>query len=148
MENTRYNKLIFLSEDGYRSIIEHYQKDEETFFRCIDGSKTRSLDSFLEIMEILFQFPWSCDGSIDRYTDFMTDLGWLGENTKKVILVIEHFNEFMEDKNEDKLDILKSFYDIILPFWEKEVDWIAAPGQRKAFEVYCIRDSRNPGDWQ
>lgn len=139
------NELVFLSETSYLK----YQKtineanNLNSYIINIDGNSIQSVECFLDVMEKKFHFPWKCEGIFDRYEDFMTDLSWLDKHSDKIILTIMHYNQLLKNDLQSKYMITESFYDSILPFWEREVDWIAAPGKRKEFKVFCVNDDKN-----
>ena len=66
--------------------------------------------------------------------DYLCDLSWI--SNCKIAIVIRNFDMFLRDNEKKKRDIILDFDEIILPWWEKNVEEHMVGGQRKTFLVY------------
>ena len=66
----------------------------------------------------------------------MTDLEWL--NKEKYVLMIYHFDQFMQEDAVLKKNLITYFKEDILPFWEEEVTHTVVGAYPKSFNVYLV----------
>lgn len=103
----------------------------------LNGSEIQSWEDYVSEIQQNFRFPTSCFDSVDRYLDWMRDLSWIEK--EKYILVIHHFDTFLQHKPELKNEIVLDFKDTILPFWQEEVVEVVVDGKAKSFIVYLVK---------
>lgn len=130
------NKVQVITNDFFKSINNELFHEKNALIVELDGFGIQSWRDFAIAMQHKFSFPSSCLDSIDRYLDWMRDLTWL--NHEKIILVIHNFKFFLKDDQYLKNEIISDFNDIILPFWEQEVEEVVINGKAKPFMVYLI----------
>lgn len=127
------NKIHYLTAEEYDKIT----FDESTRVVVLDGSELQTWDAYAKNISEKFKFPYSeYELNYYGYVDWMTDLSWISEN--KYVVVIKHFSDFMKNDLNEKEDILCSFSDEILPFWEEEVERVVVGGKKTQFNVYCV----------
>ena len=89
---------------------------EETKTITIDGSIIFSYRDFINIIQKELDFPRDCEGIIDRYLDWMTDLQWTPYNR----IVIRIVNSSRLANGYRTNEIVPDFNEHILPFWKDE----------------------------
>ncbi|MBP2000770.1 hypothetical protein J2Z69_001801 [Paenibacillus shirakamiensis] len=104
----------------------------------LNGSEIQSWEDYALAIQQNFRFPTSCTDSIDRYLDWIRDLSWI--EREKYILVIHQYDKFLQQNPKLKNDILADFTDIILPFWQEEVESVVVGGKAKTFMVYLVKE--------
>lgn len=82
------------------------------------------------------KFPRNGEDSIDGYLDWMTDLTWL--DTDSILIIIDDYNVFMSKEPEMKVKVIDSFKNMVLPFWETEVEKVVVDGRKKSFNVLLV----------
>ena len=100
----------------------------------IDGKNIRTKEEFFKEIEIYFSFPRSCEGSLDRFLDWMCDLSWI--ESDKINVIIKNYNLFLDNDRQFKEIVFQCFEEDILPFWEKEVETVVVGGKPKSFNLY------------
>ena len=100
----------------------------------LDGKNMQTKEQFFLEVEKGFSFPRPCEGSLDRFLDWMCDLDWI--RSDKIYLIIKNAAFFLENDKQFKEVIFKCFEEDILPFWEKEVETVIVGGKPKVFNVY------------
>ena len=123
------NKLIITKKLNVTNL-----KRETNMLVIIDGRQVRYEGDFFNIMEMEFRFPRPCDGYMDIFLDWITDLTWLEYD--KITLVIKNKKEFLSNNFLFKVKVLTNFVEIVLPFWEEEVVRCVVEGKPKQFDVY------------
>lgn len=107
----------------------------ETYIVDIDGGKILNLSQFLDIMTEKFKFPIPSK-SLDSYLDWIRDLSWI--DSQEFMLIIRNFSLFLKDDLTTKNEIIDDFKEIILPWWETEVEQCVVGGKAKPFNIYLI----------
>ena len=110
---------------------------EDCFLATLDGSTTQSKASLLEAMAQLFELPDNTGW--DSLIDWMCDLSWL--QMPRYCLAVDNYSELLKDDSKTKeqfIDILKN---IILPYWEDDVEKIMSGGTPRSFVVFLINES-------
>ncbi|NLD49817.1 MAG: barstar family protein [Clostridiaceae bacterium] len=102
----------------------------------INGSQIQSWEDYISVVQDKFKFPTPCLGSVDRYLDWMRDLGWLEK--EEYILIITNYGMFLNNDSKLKSLIIEDFNDVILPFWQDEVKEVVVEGKAKSFMVYLV----------
>ncbi|MEK5061731.1 hypothetical protein BK126_21960 [Paenibacillus sp. FSL H7-0326] len=64
----------------------------------------------------------------------MTDLSWL-DQFDGFEIIIKIYSKFMRSEPKLKNEIINDFEEIILPFWEKEVQCVVVGGKPKSFNL-------------
>ena len=93
----------------------------------LDGTSIQSRDDYLEAIENGFDLPYEVRNDrylrehlyeLDlRYMGFVRYDGWVG--IKGHMLVIHNYSEFIKGDTKLKQEIIKTFEDKVLPFWER-----------------------------
>lgn len=130
------NKVEVVSIEDIKAIKKNVTSDAKIFLAEVNGSTIHSWEDFISEMQDKFKFPTPCFDSVDRYLDWMRDLGWL--EYEKYILVINDSKLFLQGKPELKNEIFSDFRNIILPFWQEEVEEVIVGGKAKSFMVYLV----------
>lgn len=95
----------------------------------LDGNKIKDYQDLINEMQNKMHFPRDCQGSIDRYLDWMRDLSWIQSD----IIYIHILNSrcLMSDKPNDRKAFLEDFEEIIIPFWKYEADIVIVDGRKR-----------------
>jgi len=129
------NKIIALEYSEAKNIMKGAGSDIQVVE--IDGKHIQSWEDYCAEVEVKMEFPTSCvNGNYDGYEDWMRDLGWLDKNG--YIVVIYDFAEFMKDNLEIKNLVIRQFEDIILPWWQKDVELHSNFLKASSFNVYLV----------
>ncbi|WP_289142938.1 hypothetical protein [uncultured Brevibacillus sp.] len=131
------NKVEVVNIEDIKAIKKNVTSDAKIFLAEVNGSTIHSWEDFISEMQDKFKFPTPCFDSVDRYLDWMRDLGWL--EYEKYILVINDSKLFLQGKPELKNEIFSDFKNIILPFWQEEVEEVIVGGKAKSFMVYLVK---------
>lgn len=103
----------------------------------IDGDQIHTWTDYVLHIEKELSFPSTCVDSMDRYLDWMTDLSWL-DQFDGFEIIIKHYSKFMRSEPKLKNEVINDFEEIILPFWEKEVQCVVVGGKPKSFNLGLI----------
>ena len=129
------NKIYYVSSDKIQCLKKEFNKRINVFIVEIDGNLIQDKGDFLNIMTEKFQFPYSVNG-FDGYLDWIRDLEWLEK--EEYILIINNFSNFMKKNVSLKKIIIEDIEEIILPWWQKEVENYVVEGKVKPFNVYLV----------
>lgn len=102
----------------------------------IDGNHIQSWEDYISVIQDKFGFPTSCLDSVDRYLDWMRDLEWLGK--QEYHLIITNYGMLLKHNSKLKSQIIEDFQNIILPFWQNDVEEVVVEGKAKSFMVYLV----------
>jgi len=130
------NKVLIVNSEDINFIKKKLISDGKTFLVEINGATIQTWEEYISEIQEKFKFPTTCFDSVDRYLDWMRDLGWL--DAEKYALIINNFNLFLKNEPELKKSIISDFNDVILPFWKEEVEKVVVGGKVKEFMVYLI----------
>jgi len=136
MKNKFNNRVVNMDKEGYKLIKKHNYNKKNILYVEIDGNKIQSWKEYIVEMEKYFKFPTDCTDNIDGYLDWMRDLSWLKKDG--YFLVINNFNEFIKNNIELKNKIVLLFREVILPFWEEEVENVVVEGKSKSFVLILV----------
>ena len=102
----------------------------------IDGELIQTWEEYSLEIEAKMQFPTTCIDNIDRYLDWIRDLEWLGK--RGYMIVFYNFSKLMRDNSKIKKMILEDFKDIILPWWQNDVENHVPYMKKSPFNVYLV----------
>jgi hypothetical protein len=125
-----------IDEEEFLIIKKKSEETDSVFLVVLDGKEIKSGNDYILHIQSLFKFPTSCIDNWDGYLDWIRDLSWL--NKEEYILVINNFLQFLKDDIAMKQDIISLFEEVILPFWQEEVERVVVDGKPKPFNVYLI----------
>lgn len=131
------NRVEEINEKQLHIIKEKVMTNTKILFVELDGKDMYSWDDYITAIQEKFHFPSSCNDNMDQYLDWIRDLSWLKE--EEYIIVIHHFESFLQNNKELKDEIMSDYKDTILPFWEEEVLQVVAEGKAKSFIVYVVK---------
>ena len=129
------NKIYYISSKKMQYLKTEFNKKKDVFIVGIDGNLIQDEGEFLDVMTEKFKFPYHVNG-FDGYLDWIRDLEWLGK--EEYILIISNFSNFIKRNDSLKKIIIEDIEDIILPWWEKEVEDCVVEGKAKSFNVYFV----------
>lgn len=130
------NKIIQTTEDVFLKDFMEISTKYNALRVNIDGERIQTWKDFIGIIEKSFLFPTTCEDSMDRYLDWIRDLSWL-ENDAFIILV-KNSEQFFVNNSKLGDEILKDLEEVVLPFWESEVEEVVVDGKRKLFRMYLV----------
>ena len=103
---------------------------------AIDGSKIRSYEDFIDVVQKELQFPEHCGGRMDRFLEQIRDLSWLPYKT--YVFTIYNTAD-LERRNKALLKQIVSHFDSnIIPFWHHQVVYIVVDGEPKNISLNLI----------
>ena len=73
-----------------------------------------------------FCFPFTST-NLNSYEDWITDLVWL--HKEGYVLIIYNFKHFLKEDLYTKRQFIEGFEEIILPFWEKDIEQCVVEGK-------------------
>lgn len=129
------NKILYINQSEYKNIIQKINIDSNTFCVEIEGKNCKVISDYLTEASIKLQFPMISKG-FDGYEDWIRDLSWIKE--EKIVVAINHYNEFLCNDLDKKHIVIESFEDIVFPWWESEVCEHMVEGKPRSFMVYLI----------
>ena len=129
------NKIYHVSHADFKKIKEGFAEDETLFVAEIDGREIKNLQDYFNKISYICDFP-TISKSFGSYGDWLGDLDWLGKDGYAVI--IYNYSEFMKNDLQSKNHVIESFNDLILPWWETEVEKCVVAGKAKPFNVYLV----------
>ena len=85
----------------------------------LDGKNMQTKEQFFLEVEKGFSFPRPCEGSLDRFLDWMCDLDWI--RSDKIYLIIKNAAFFLENDKQFKEVIFKCFEKISYLFGKRKL---------------------------
>ena len=129
------NKIYNVSSEDFIKIKEKFLEDKTLFVAEIHGKEIKTLQDYFNRVSIIFKFPIP-SRYFSGYDDWMRDLDWLEKDG--YVLVIYEYEDLLKQDSSSKKTIIDDFTDIILPWWEKEVEEFCVDGKAKPFNVYLV----------
>jgi hypothetical protein len=103
----------------------------------IDGNSIRDLKDYFRVIYELMRFPrFSKFPNYPGYEDWICDLSWL--NADGYVLIITNYSGFMSEDLEEKEYVIKAFEEVILPWWQKDVEKYVVEGKAKPFNLVLV----------
>lgn len=130
------NKIIQTTEDGFLKDLSEISSQYNALKVDIDGAEIQTWKDFSGFIEKSFQFPTTCEDSMDRYLDWIRDLSWLEHDA--FIISVKNSKQFFANNTKLRDEILNDLEEVVLPFWESEVEEVVVDGKSKLFRVYLI----------
>ena len=130
------NEMKRININEWNQIYQQLKKKQNVWIAEIDGSKVPTWEDYAHEIEKVFRFPTPCDKSMDSYLDWIRDLSWIDD--QEFVLIIRNFSLFLKDDLTTKNEIIDDFKEIILPWWETEVEQCVVGGKAKPFNIYLI----------
>ena len=136
MCNMIENRVYTLCSDDIKELIHDASNSISTHLVEIYGKEILTWKDYIEIIEKAFRFPTQCTNNFDGYYDWMRDLDWLGKD--HYVLVVHDFSHFLEQDQALKKEIIYGFNEVILPWWQEEVERCVVDGKAKSFNIYLV----------
>ncbi len=130
------NKIIKTTEDGFLKELVDISSQYNILKVDIDGAEIQTWKDYIRFIEKSFKFPTTCEDSMDRYLDWIRDLSWLDNDA--FIILIKNSKQFFINNSKLRDELLNDLEEIVLPFWESEVEKVVINGKSKLFRVYLI----------
>lgn len=130
------NMVLTVNSKDMETIKKKLESNDRVLVVELDGINIHSWKDYILEIQSKFSFPTPCFDSVDRYLDWMRDLGWL--DMEEFALIINHFSAFVKNDPELKSKIVSDFIDVIIPFWQDEVKEVVVEGKAKPFMVYLV----------
>ena len=138
------NRVHVTTSKEFEPTRQAFRQKTDVFMVEIDGASMQSWEDYITEVQAKFRFPSSCLDSVDRYYDWIMDLGWLWLYPKdsisysEFVLTIHGYSEFLSLNPEVKSMIISDLKETILPHWEGEIERIMVGGEAKSFQVYLV----------
>jgi hypothetical protein len=133
------NSRLFVSNQEKLNIIKKHENNKNTFFLYIDGNKITNKEKY---EDFLINSLAPIDLKIIKYNihcyhDVMRDIEVYYE--KEPVIVIDNYDNFLKEDLSYKKIIEESFDEIILPYFEEEIERVESGGRRTKYMVYCVK---------
>lgn len=129
------NGIVKIGAMQYAMILDNTPKSK-AFVAEIDGENIKNMDDYLSAVWRAFRFPQTGHVNYYAYLDWIRDLDWLG--TDAYIFAIRDFQTFMDKAPKEKEIILNSLENIVIPWWDSEIEKFQVEGLAKPFKVYLV----------
>lgn len=129
------NAIYHVNKEEY-ALIKERIKTNNLYVAEIQGDEVQNLESYLREVWEKFKFPKTGYVNHDAYLDWIRDLDWI--NRDGYIMAIFDFNKFLMKSPELKNEIIEDFTDVVLPWWQGEVEKYVVEGKAKTFNLYLI----------
>jgi RNAse (barnase) inhibitor barstar len=133
------NSRLFISNQKKLDIIKKHKSDKRVFLLYIDGNEITNKEKYEDFL-INNLAPVDLEvikHNIHCYDDVMRDIEvYYG---KEPIIIIDNYDNFLKEDLNYKKTIEYSFDEIILPYFEEEVERVKPNGRRTQYMVYCIK---------
>lgn len=103
----------------------------------IEGSRVVKKTEFFSEIERQLEFPGECKGKVSRFIDWMNELSWYPVELG-VCVVINEYENFLNEDLEFKKELLEIFEQDIFPFWEEGVLKYVKNGIPRKFYVILL----------
>ena len=130
------NRIFQIDSTEIAKILQESRQRSAICFVEIYGKGIQSWKDFISEVEKKLKFPTTCIDSIDRYLDWIRDLSWLDKD--EYMIIIYDYHEFMKKDSRLKNEIIEDFEDIILPWWQQEVEVCVMGWKAKPFNLYLV----------
>jgi len=130
------NEVLVIGDRELDQVKMNLYSDEKTFLVELEGKTIQSWEDYISIIQDKFKFPTKCFDSVDRYLDLIRDLEWLKKD--RFVLIIRNYSFFLKQNPKLRNEIISEFTEIILPFWQEEVEEVIIGGRAKSFLVYLV----------
>ena len=130
------NKVYKIDVEEVAEILQRVQGSVNSYLVEICGNEIQSWEDYINKIEVAFRFPTQCTNNIDGYNDWMRDLDWLGKDS--YVLIIHGYKKILKRNPDLKKIIMEDFANLILPWWQEEVESCVVEGKAKSFNVYLV----------
>lgn len=133
------NNIYYITDSQKKTLIKSSTKNADIYLAELNGEIIPTLNDYLKKIGETFKFPVFSNYdtlNLDAYLDWITDLSWL--NAQEFVLIIRNFKLFLQDDLKSKKEILEDFKEVVLPWWEKEVEQYVVGGKAKPFNIYLV----------
>ena len=136
----KMNGLYIVNMTELTSIMQGIQNDKTIFVAELQGENIQSWNDYSAEIEKIFHFPSPCRDSVDRYLDWIRDLSWFDDDffRARYIVIIYNFSHMLVNNIPIRDTIKNTFFRIILPWWDGEIEKFVVEGRRKQFDVYLV----------
>lgn len=131
------NNIYIISDDKVNDLKKDWSMNGDVYVVEIDGKLIGSWEDYITKIEKAFDFPTSCIDTVDGYLDWIRDLSWIDKKSYR--LVIHNYNYFLTTDPQLKASIMDDFKEIILPFWQDEIQNTVIDGESHSFDVYLVK---------
>ncbi len=137
------NKIYTITKNEAQNIIDDCT-NKNIFIAELFGKEIGELEDFFSNISKKFKFPdlFNKYRNMDAYLDWIRDLGWFihKDNYLGFALFIYDYEAFMCNDYKRKEQIIRSFADTILPYWEEAVIRCTNNGNGipRPFNLYLI----------
>lgn len=129
------NAMYYIDKAKYTLFREQFEK-KNWFIVELQGTQIQSVESFLHEVWEKFKFPQTGFINYDAYLDWIRDLDWL--NQDGYIMAIFDFGKSFIKNPELKKEIIEDFSEVVLPWWQGEVEKCVVNGRSKPFNIYFV----------
>lgn len=130
------NTIQIIGRQAVPELYERYSCKNDVFFLEINGRDIVDWKTYADFITEKMLFPITNPYNKNSYLDWIRDLSWFDK--KEYVLVIDHHKEFMRNDPENKDDVLEMFRDIVLPWWQGDVEKYVVGGKAKPFNIYLV----------
>jgi len=130
------NEICEVHNENIEKIKGELESSSNLHLVELHGKQIQSWEDYIGKMEDAFKLPTQWPNTIDSYNDWMTDLEWLGRDS--YALIIYDYQNFLENDLALKNIVIQDFQELILPWWQGEVEKCVVGGKAKSFNIYLV----------
>jgi hypothetical protein len=94
------------NQQTFKGLIEHYHLNPtSSYIGIISGKKSNNLNSFMQEVANVFQFPDYYSGNMNSFMEVMNDLSWL--NSTDYLMIITESDKFLKDERKSEQEFIK-----------------------------------------
>lgn len=129
--------IVYAKEAESKRLLEGIHNQKEVWVVEVQGEDIHSEEEFVYTMSQKFRFPKMETYKMGWYIDYISDLNWIEQ--RRIAIVFHNFDKMLEDNPKLKELIVKDYEEIIIPWWNGEVEKCMVGGKTREFTVYFLR---------
>jgi len=127
MKRRNKNQILYALKEEVKAANVSAVQDKGTFLAEIQGSEIQTEEAFV--------FPYELPKMIlGWYNDYIHNLLWIEQDS--IVLIMYDYPLMLLDKPHLKEEIIETFAEITLPWWDKDVVGHMVGGKPRSFMIY------------
>ncbi len=126
------NSIQYITKEKANQLIDQPQKGKRNHIGIIDGIEIKTIEDYFACISKLYRFPES-EVDLDLYNDLMRNLAWFDYTSYSLFIL--NYDTFMCDDLQNKIAVMDSFLNVILPWWDMKAEY---ENKVRHFDVYLV----------